>query len=350
MIETMQAPRNGSKFKNPGNRPSGFSDFLKWILNRKREAWPGWIDSNAGPAPVARVEHGLRITFINHSTFLIQVDGMNILTDPIWSDRAGPVSFVGAKRVRVPGLKFEELPVIDVVLVSHNHYDHMDIPTLKALEKKFSPLFVVGLENKKFLEKQGLSRVEELDWWEKISLPNGKDLFFVPAQHFSGRYPWNIDKSLWGGFVMETTMGQVYFAGDTGFGKFFEEIHNRFPDIKVALLPIGAYEPQWFMGPIHLSPGDAVLAHKILRPKISIATHLGTFRLSDEGVGTPALQLEETLREHQVKPEEFIVPVFGEPVILSDNQAGKALFDKNGCTSAEISLISGDRCASKNYP
>lgn len=210
---------------------------LKWLLSRKRERWPKWIDLKSGSVPLARVDNELRVTFINHSTFLIQVDGINILTDPIWSDRAGPLCFVGAKRIRAPGLNFEELPLIDVVLVSHDHYDHMDMPTLKRLKEKFSPLIVAGLRNKKCLETHGLSRVEELDWWESTSLPNKKKLFFVPAQHFSGRTPWNIDKSLWGGFVIESSLGHIYFAGDTGFGKFFEQIHEKFPDIRLALLP-----------------------------------------------------------------------------------------------------------------
>ncbi len=290
---------------------------LKWLLNRKRERWPKWIDSKPGPAPIARVDNELRVTFVNHSTFLIQVDGINILTDPIWSDRAGPLSFIGAKRIRAPGLNFEDLPFIDVVLVSHNHYDHMDIPTLKRLEEKFSPVIVVGLRNKKFLKKHGLGRVEELDWWESTSIPNQKKLFFVPAEHFSGRVPWNINKSLWGGFVIESSLGNIYFAGDTGFGNFFEQIHERFPDIRLALLPIGAYEPRWFMSPVHLNPDDAVQAHKILKPKLSIGIHLGTFQLSDEGINAPSQQLKAALKAHGVEPEEFIILDIGETAIES---------------------------------
>ncbi|VVB95002.1 Beta-lactamase superfamily domain protein [uncultured archaeon] len=312
--------RTGSKFKNPERQSHGFADVLKWIINRKRADWPTWIDSKPGPAPVSRVTGDeVRITFVNHSTFLIQVDEMNILTDPIWSDRAGPFSFVGAKRVRAPGLKFEELPPVDAVLLSHNHYDHMDIPTLKALDKKSSPLFLTGLDNKKFLENKGLSRVNELDWWEKNSLSNGRSVFFVPAQHFSGRTPWNIDKSLWGGFVIESSHGQIYFAGDTGFGKFFEQIHENFPDIKVALLPIGAFEPRWFMSPIHMDPADAVRAHQILKPGLSIGIHIKTFHLADESIDAPGEQLEKNLRENSVEPEEFIILDPGETVTVSSS-------------------------------
>ncbi len=318
-LETSKAHRTRGHFKNPQTRRSGFGGFLKWIFHRERAAWPGWIESTASTVPASRVSgNEIRVTFVNHSTFLIQTDGMNILTDPIWSDWAGPLPYVGSKRVRSPGIRFEYLPVIDAVLVSHNHYDHMDIPTLKALGEKFSPLFVTGLGNKKFLEKRVSGRVEELDWWEKTSLPNGRSIYFVPAQHFSGRAPWNIDKSLWGGFMIESSPGQIYFAGDTGFGEFFEQIHDRFPDIKVALLPVGAYEPRWFMSAVHLNPDDAVRAHQILKPRLSVGIHLGTFHLSDEGIDAPARQLEEAIKRHGVKPEDFIILDFGETVTVAD--------------------------------
>ncbi len=308
-------------FENPESQHGEAVDFLKWIFNRKREAWPKWVESEPG-AVAAASGNEIQVTFVNHSTFLIQVDGMNILTDPIWSDRAGPLSFLGVKRVRSPGLKFEALPAIDCVLVSHNHYDHMDIPTLKALERKFSPLFVVGLGNRKFLENHGLSSVEELDWWDKIYLPGGRNIYFVPAQHFSGRSPWGWNRSLWGGFVIESMSGKIYFAGDTGFGKFFYQIHEKFPEIDIALLPIGAYEPKWFMSPVHLGPEDAVRAHLILKPELSVGIHIGTFRLSDEGINTPAQQLEQALREHGIDPKEFIALDFGETVSVPINRKG----------------------------
>ncbi|PWB50054.1 MAG: hydrolase [Candidatus Methanoperedenaceae archaeon] len=307
------------KFKNTEKPSHGFADLLKWIFNRKRAKWPKWIESKPIVGNVSQANGDeIRVTFVNHSTFLIQVDGINILTDPIWSTWAGPLSFVGTKRIRAPGIKFEELPLIDVVLVSHNHYDHMDMPTLKALEKEFSPLFVVGLGNKKFLEKKGLKRVEELNWCEKASLSNGS-VFFVPAQHFSGRTPWNIDKSLWGGFMIESSQGQIYYAGDTGFGNFFEHLHANFSNIKVALLPIGAYEPRWFMGPIHMNPEDAVRAHQILKPKVSIGAHFGTFHLADEGFEAPKEELAINLSKNDVDPKEFIILNPGESVTIMPN-------------------------------
>ncbi len=300
------APREGGVFKNLESTERRFNDFLKWISIRKREPWPKWIDSEPGPAPPAHIDQGLRATFVNHSTVLIQTDEMNIMTDPVFSDRAGPVSFLGAKRVRAPGLRFEDIPIIDAVLLSHNHYDHMDLPTLKALEKRFSPLFVAGLGNKKFLEKEGMKRVVELDWWETTSIRD-KTVHFVPAQHFSGRTPWNIDRSLWGGFMIESLQGGIYFAGDTGFGKFFELIREKFPDIRLALLPVGAYEPRWFMSPIHISPEEAVRVHLLLKSSLSIGIHLGTFHLADEGIDTPSVQLDKSLMELGLGHGEFII-------------------------------------------
>ncbi len=310
-------PREAGVFKNLENTPGRFKNVMKWISTRKREPWPDWIDSEPCPAPPARIEQGLRVTFVNHSTALIQTEGMNILTDPVFSDRAGHVSFLGTKRVRAPGIRFTDLPTIDIVLLSHNHYDHMDLPTLKKLEKRFSPLFVAGLGNKKFLEKEGMRRVVELDWWERTSIGD-KSVHFVPAQHFSGRTPWNIDRSLWGGFMIESSQGGIYFAGDTGFGKFFERIREKFPDIRLALLPIGAYEPRWFMSPIHISPGEAVRVHLLLRPAISIGIHLGTFRLADEGIDTPSVQLDKALMEKGVEPEEFIILDNGGSISMAD--------------------------------
>jgi len=315
------ARREGVVFKNLESTPRRFNDFFKWISTRKREPWPNWIDSEPGPAPPARIEQGLNVTFINHSTTLIQTDGINILTDPVFSDRAGPVSFIGTKRVHAPGLRFDDLPAIDTVLLSHDHYDHMDLPTLKVLEKRYSPFFVAGLGNKKFLEKEGMKHVVELDWWERTDIGD-KAVHFVPAQHFSGRTPWGIDRTLWGGFVIEGSQGGIYFAGDTGFRNFFEKIHEKFPEIRLALLPIGAYEPRWFMSPIHISPDEAVSAHLLLKSSLSIGIHLGTFRLADEGINDPYMNLNKAIREQGVEPEGFIILDPGGSVKMGNPFAG----------------------------
>jgi len=267
---------DGRRFHNHQAGWQSEGSFLKWVLTRKSEPWREWVDDPPGPPPQPRVDDGrVRITWINHSTTLIQMDGLNILTDPIWSDRCSPVSFAGPRRHRAPGLRFEDLPPIDVVLVSHNHYDHMDLSTLRRLRetKRVVPLGNAAL----------LRGAKELDWWEETRLSDSVTVTCVPAQHFSARALSDRNAALWSGFVIRGPAGSVYFAGDTGWGKHFEQIFERFGPMRVALLPIGAYEPRWFMKPAHITPAEAVDAHIALKAKTSIGIHWATFRLSDEG-------------------------------------------------------------------
>lgn len=307
---------DGKRFFNQSPDPTtqrGFFDFLKWVFNRKPGKWEEWVQSEFGPKPpvcVGREE--LRVTFINHSTFLIQMDGINILTDPIWSNRSSPVSFTGPKRVRAPGIRFEDLPPIDVVTVSHNHYDHLDLPTLKRLSKDHHPTIYTGLGNKWLLEKSGITQVSELDWWQEVPLSDSVRLTCVPAQHFSGRGLFDRNKTLWAGFVFEGLAEPVYFAGDTGLGPHFKQIADRFGKMRLAFLPIGAFLPRWFMSPTHLSPSDALEAHFILGTQTSAAMHFGTFQLGDdsqnEAVGLLSTAIAETNMEHT----QFLVLDCGE--------------------------------------
>ena len=194
----------------------------KWHWSIKSVDWPEWIKDKKWPPPIKDVAMGeLRVTYINHATMLIQVDGVNILTDPIWSERASIVSWAGPKRVRAPGVDIKDLPRIDVILISHNHYDHLDIATLKQLTKTNRPKILVGLGVKALLLSEGIGQVEELDWWQRDdALPHGLKVVFVPARHGSGRGLFDRNKTLWGGFVIETSVGNVYFAGDTAYGHF----------------------------------------------------------------------------------------------------------------------------------
>jgi len=290
-----------------------FFDFLKWITNRKPGKWEKWVDSKFGPKPPVRVEkEALRLTLINHSTLLIQIEGINILTDPTWSKRASPVSFLGPQRVRDPGIRFEDLPPIDVVVVSHNHYDHLDVPTLKRLSREHIPRIYVGLGNKRLLEKSGITQVMELDWWQEVTLSDSLTLTCVPAQHFSGRGLFDRNKTLWAGFVLQGQKGYVYFAGDTGLGPHFKQIADRLGKMRLALLPIGAFLPRWFMSPTHLSPGDALEAHFILGAQTSVAIHFGTFQLGDDG-RTEAVDLLTTiLADTNMEGTQFLIPNFGE--------------------------------------
>ncbi len=209
------------------------------------------------------------------------MDGRNILTDPIWSYRAGPTRFLGNKRHVAPGLAFDQLPDIDLLLVSHNHYDHMDVPTLQSIAQRHQPDVCTGLGNGKILQRADLRRITECDWWESASHGPLK-VTYVPSRHWSARGPFDRCRSLWGGFVVEGPSGKVYFAGDTGYGDHFSAIKRKFPDIRLALLPIGAFQPRWFMKKHHMSPEDALEAHRSLKPAVSVGIHFDTFALADE--------------------------------------------------------------------
>jgi L-ascorbate metabolism protein UlaG (beta-lactamase superfamily) len=281
--------------------PKGFLSVLKWRLTKDEGPWREWVNAKPGPAPEKRISKGeLRITFVNHSTVLIQIEGLNILTDPIWSERASPVSWAGPRRVRPPGIRYEDLPPIDAVVVSHNHYDHLDIATLKKFSADHHPKIFAGLGNVLLMKENGIGNTKELDWWQNVELSNEVTLTCVPAQHWSGRGFSDRMKNLWCGYVFKGINGTVYFAGDTGFGPHFKLIAERYGPIDVALLPIGAFRPRWFMQSSHLSPSDAIQAHEILGSKQSIAIHYGTFNLGDDGETEPTDLLKEEIKKSGV--------------------------------------------------
>lgn len=296
---------DGIKFHNNPPLEHSFKMFLKWITTRKPAQWPKKIDIlNTIPAKTVN-ENELSITFVNHSTFLIQLGRINILTDPIWSNRCGPFK-CGPKRIHSPGIHFEDLPKIDLVLLSHNHYDHMDLPTLKKLQVLHQPIFITGLGNWTYLEKKGLEKIIELDWWQEFSLANyDLKVFFVPAQHFSMRNLFNRNETLWGGFILKKRAKTLYFAGDTAYTHYFEEIKKRLGSPYISFLPIGAFEPRWFMKVVHMSPQDAINAHKVLGSSKSIAMHFGSFHLSDETFDEPVKQLKKDLEKENFSNEAF---------------------------------------------
>jgi L-ascorbate metabolism protein UlaG (beta-lactamase superfamily) len=256
---------------------------LKWIWTRKSGQWNEIRNATYGTPPPAFIGKGhLRVTYINHATLLIQVDGLNILTDPMWSERASPFSWIGPKRYRPPGIRFEDLPTIHIVLISHNHYDHMDQNTVEWLSKRDNPHFIVGLGNGHLLQGMGIKNVSELDWWERLRVSDLVSIDAVPARHDSARSPLGRSRMLWCGFVIHGSGGPIYFAGDTGMGRQFDQIQNRFGPIRLAILPIGSYLPRWFMSSVHLSPDDAVEAHHRLQAQTSVAMHFGTFDMADD--------------------------------------------------------------------
>lgn len=289
---------NGTTFENPGDVPSkSFFDVMKWYTQREQGEWTKIPEEDVTFAdqPVERVVDGLVITYVNHSTFLIQTDGLNILTDPVWSERVSPFSFAGPKRFRPAGVRFEDLPDIDFVLISHNHYDHLDVETLTKLNELYSPVFITPLGVSQMLQAEEISQTQEMDWWESHSLSDSVTVNSVQSQHFSARGLFDRDKTLWSGYVIETPLGGIYFAGDSGYGDFFKEIGERY-DITVGLIPIGAYKPRWFMKPMHVNPKEAIQVHKDVGADISFGMHFGTFPLADDSMEDPVNDFSEAIQ------------------------------------------------------
>ncbi len=304
---------DGKTFKNPGNvKAKGLSDLIKWVRTREKQPWLEDKDVLTGAAPTARVAQGVKVTFVNHATFLIQVDGLNILTDPVWSERVSPVSFAGPKRMRPPGIRFEDLPPIDVIIISHNHYDHLDRATMRALISKFDPQVITPLGVGAFIEGLGSHRVTDMDWWQEHEISGETKIACVPAQHFSGRGTFDRDATLWCGYVILRNDGHVYFAGDSGYGDFFKDIGKQYGGMKISLIPIGAYLPRWFMSPIHISPDEAVQVHQDVGSEVSVGMHFGTYPLADDGQHQPQHDLRKALENSGISYDEFFTLEEGE--------------------------------------
>ena len=303
---------DGRRFRNPsGDSPHGFRELFRWLAHRERGEWRKWTDAPPGPPPPRRVAD-MRVTFVNHATTLVQMSGVNVLTDPVWSERVSPVSFAGPKRVRPPGIRFEDLPPIDAVLVSHNHYDHLELATLARLARRDAPRIVTGLGVSGVLARRRIGNTLELDWWETAPLAGDVAVTAVSVRHFSGRGLGDRNATLWTGFVLSGPAGEVFFAGDTGYGPHFSEIARRFPSIRLAILPIGAYRPEWFMGPVHVNPAQAVEAVRDLGAGTGLGVHFGTFELTDEGEEEPPRELARALEAIPEPRPRFWVLGFGE--------------------------------------
>lgn len=302
----------------------GTLDLFKWYFLRDAPLWCNWYDIEQKKVKEQRVDgKRLVVTFVNHATVLIQTEGLNILTDPIWSERGSPVSFLGPLRKKEPGIKFEDLPKIDIVLVSHNHYDHMDIPTLKRLRDRFNPLFVVPLGNKEFMKDNDFENVIEMNWWDKYKVNDFVNINFVPARHFSGRGICDMMRTLWGGYVIQTDGGDIYFAGDTGYGRHFKQIHDRFGKMRFSILPLGPNKPRWFMYAYHISPRGAVAAHKILESNLSMGMHFGTFSLGDDTYDDAINKLQSEKKSQNVSDSKLITLENGESVEVPEINLNK---------------------------
>ncbi len=300
---------DGKHFHNQvKTRDKSLMDVLRWRFNRELPVDAGWqyIDQKAEVSVPVRVSDGVLATFINHATVLVQLGGKNILTDPVWSERASPVSFLGPKRYHPPGMSLDQLPPIDAVVISHNHYDHLDLATLKQLQARFQPVFITGLGNRELLQSSGLGNIIELDWWQSHALDGGVVITGTPAQHWSTRNRIDRNRTLWLGFLIGDQQTLAYFAGDTGMGPHFSQIRERFGPVDLALLPIGSYLPRWFMQEFHMSPDDAFEAHRLLGARQSMAIHFGTFNLGDDGQNTARNRLKALLLAAQ--QTDFMVP------------------------------------------
>ena len=291
----------------------GLGDVLRWRLSRDAESWNGYKPTPVKSEVVERVlGEDLRVTFVGHATILIQVAGLNILTDPIWAKRASPLGWVGPKRFTQPGIALEDLPPIDAVLISHNHYDHLSLPTLRELTALGVPLVLAPLGNKALLDRHDIAGAVDLDWWESYDAGENVKITCVPAQHFSGRGTSDRMATLWGGFVIEAPGGPIYFAGDTGDGPHFAQVRERFGPQRLAVLPIGAYRPAWFMRPVHVNPREAAEAHQTLGAATSLAVHFGCFELADEGPETPVVELDAACSELGIDRSVFWTLAVGE--------------------------------------
>ncbi|MBM3579379.1 MAG: hypothetical protein FJX34_01235 [Alphaproteobacteria bacterium] len=305
---------DGKKFLSEDK--TKFRENLRFAFSRK-DSWRGKKDkiNFVNPSKLLPIKHA-RVIFVGHSTFLIQTKNTNILTDPIWSDRAGPITLppFSPKRQNPPAIKFVDLPKIDFVLLSHSSYYHTDIPTIKNLQKRFAPKFVTGLGNCYYLNKVKKLGLDcfELDWDQSLKITNNIEFIFLPTRNWSKRTWFDTNKSLWGSFLIRTPKAQIYFAGDTAYSNHFYKIYKKYGRPDLALLPIGSYEPNWYFGDHHMSPEDAVLAHRQLDSKKSVGMHFNTFQTSGEGYEDPATDLEIAKLSYGLKKHEFVAPRFGE--------------------------------------
>lgn len=312
---------DGKQFFNPGfSDDKSREDIRKWQKTRQPAAWPASVKNVPYDVPPQRVEGSdLRVTFVGHSTFLIQTAGLNILLDPIWSDRASPLSFIGPMRVRAPGIAFDVLPKIDLVLVSHNHYDHLDRPTLKRIWQRDQPVIVTPLGNDRIIENgTGIKGTVTLDWGQSHEVAQGVRVHVEQVYHWSARGLYDRRKALWGGFVIDTPGGKIYFAGDTGFrdGAAFRRTFEKHGDFRFAILPVGAYEPRWFMATSHMNPDEAVATYRLMGQPATLGAHYGTIQLTDEGIDQPRTDLEAALAREGIPADKFRMLDVGESITV----------------------------------
>ncbi len=312
---------DGERFFDPdGVPPKSLGEVLRWQFgrDRQRQAWPEWAPSPHADTPPARVAGDkVRLSFVGHASWLIQTAGLNILIDPVWSARASPFGFAGPKRVNDPGIAFDALPPIDVALVSHGHYDHLDLATLSRLAAKFSPRTITPLGNDVTMRSaDDAIKTEPFDWHDRVELGNGVAVTLVPTRHWSARGLFDRNRALWASFVLETPAGKIYIVSDSGYGEgtHFRRVGQTHGPLRLAILPIGAYEPRWFMQDQHMNPSDAIKALADCGAEQALAHHHGTFQLTDEAIDAPVVGLHAALDEAKIPRERFVAPKPGQVV------------------------------------
>ena len=311
---------DGERFYNPGEPVpnNGVGALLKWKLAGGAADWPDQVPVTPAK-PAERVDgDAMVVTAVGHATVLVQTAGLNILTDPVWSERVSPVSWAGPKRVRAPGIRFEDLPKIDVVLVSHNHYDHLDLDTLQRLWRRDRPVIVTPLGNAALMARRGITAFAR-DWGDGVGIKPGVEVYVERVQHWSSRRMRDRNRALWGGFTVTTPGGNIYFAGDCGYGDgaMFRDAAARHGPYRLALLPVGAYEPRWFMKSQHMNPAESVAAFRDLGAAQGIGIHWGVWQLTDEAIDAPRADLRTALADAQIAPDRFVAPVPGDVLTIS---------------------------------
>ncbi len=307
---------DGHRFFNPTlpvgqAKKSFFKGMSMWLATPKAK-WPKKLANHATPNFKHIINDEVAVTFVNHVTFVLQFKGFNVLTDPMWSKRASPFRLLGPKRVRKPGVEIDSLPQIDLIIISHNHYDHLDVKSLKKLNKKFAPIVIVPLGNGALIKSLGFTQVHELDWWETKQVNTQINVTLTPMQHWSARTMNDQYKALWGSYVIESAGKKIFFGGDGGYCTHFADIYTKFGSMDLALLGIGAYEPRWFMQLMHTNPEEAVKAHLDLHAKQSIGMHFNTFQLSAEAIDQPVKDLQLAKNKYKIADDQFIILAEGQ--------------------------------------
>jgi L-ascorbate metabolism protein UlaG (beta-lactamase superfamily) len=289
--------------------PKSLAEVARWWAAGGKSKWPLTVANTHADRPPARVEgERLRIASVGHASFLLQTAGLNILTDPVWSERASPFTFAGPKRVRPPGIAFDALPPIDVVLVSHCHYDHLDLATLSRLAAAHRARVITPLGNDAIMRTHDPAiRVEAFDWGDRVPLGDSVAVTLAPMRHWSARGMFDRNRALWAAFVLEAPWGKIYHVGDSGYGDghHFRAARERYGPFRLAILPLGAYEPRWFMQDQHMNPQDAMLAFSDCGAALGLGHHFGTFQLTDEPIDAPREALTQASRTAGLAENRF---------------------------------------------